>query len=341
MESICKRGGISLKFTFLEVISTRGEMTFEEFDRAFYALHSPNINNLHLLRRLAMRWLDFLGHCECDFEKRHIYVCEPLLVLLPGTGCKSAVLAGARSPEHIKRINEMKKGFESDLAIYIKSQDRDGITLPDVIKFEALEMHTLNQVAHIIKVNFTQIAPASWLLANASAGIAEYEGTFIYAPYYNLNWQCRTFNPEILHFEQGDNELLNPRLLEYTQPFTQQKIHWWILNGMSANIDRDWGRYVALRRANIKVILYDEKKQMFALPSFVPLPRILSRALTLCSGQVSKKLVLKNRLNDIPAGSVVDVYQGVPSNLAAIISGKIGQGCIPYNFILSEEGELL
>lgn len=327
----------------LEVITTRGEMSLEEFDRSFDCLYSSLIrpdSDIRKLRRRTARWLDELGHCEFDFESRKVYCCNPALVLLPGAGCQRAVLTGARVSKLVVELKEFQKQHSDELVMSINPQSRDGIPLPNLITLEAIDKELLNQAANSVKITFNGKEPIAWVIANASSSLQEYEQLLQSGAHSGLSWPCRTFDTESLCFKRGDNISASPRLNEYTNPISQQKLHRWILSNFTATIEREWGRYLTLKHADKSIFLYDKRKQLLAVPAFVPLPKLLARSATLCSGSVAKNFVCKERISGIPHGTHLDVFVSLPETIAVIIADKLCQRLMSHNFTFTEDGEI-
>lgn len=83
-------------------------------------------------------------------------------------------------------------------------------------------------------------------------------------------------------------------------------------------IDRRWGRYLALRGDDdliSNILKYDEAKSLLAVPRFVPLPWPFGRALAMCSGFVP----VPDRQSEW------DVFKDVPVSIARLIARKLGQ----------------
>jgi hypothetical protein len=75
----------------LQTISTRSRMGLDYFNDAFNTLIqlqeiSSREEDLNYLRRKTVRFLDSLGHCEFDFDRRQVFACPPVLVTLPTYG---------------------------------------------------------------------------------------------------------------------------------------------------------------------------------------------------------------------------------------------------------------
>jgi hypothetical protein len=95
-------------------------------------------------------------------------------------------------------------------------------------------------------------------------------------------------------------------------------------------VARDWGRYIILKQVEKKILNYDEEAQELQVPLWVPLPCLLARAVTLCSG-LAPMIAKSPAVGDIPEGCLVQVYSDVPVEIARIISAKTGQNIFTRN----------
>lgn len=303
----------------LEVISTRGHMSLEDFNTAFDRLVPlSEERDRSFARRDALYAFDALGHCEKDWSRQRLFACRPVLARLPAAGCPRVVLTGARTAQTVVDLRTFAKN-NPDATYLSCSPQSEG--LPDVVTVEAADEAMLSQCAVACRLPISGELPAAWTLANASGSLTDYEATLDWKIDAPLNWQQRVFDPRTFFFRRTDDpysaELLTrlPRLTEHINPITQQRDCRWTKEGFYAMIARDWGRWLALAVANEKALLYDIRRQRLAAPFSVPLPRLLARAATLCSGQASYTDIANKR----------NVYDSVPASLAELIARKCGQ----------------
>ena len=71
------------------------------------------------------------------------------------------------------------------------------------------------------------------------------------------------------------------------------------------------------------VLEYKDGDGDLAVPTGVPLPRLLARAATLCSGYVSRTEVRAGKRGDVPTR--YRVYRSVPPDVFHECAGKTGQ----------------
>jgi len=340
MEDISERGKKRMNNRLLEVISSKGKMSLEEYDKAFNYLYSDFVNNdvdIKFIRRAVLRFMEELGHCEVDYQQRRLYCCEPALVLLPGAGLRRAVLAGGRSSEYIAELRRTQNEFGKNISLEINQQSISNVPFPSLMRLEASSHEILVQFSKKIGIRTNDKAPASWVLAHTSGSVEEYEQTLSFDSYLDLNWFSRLFDIQSLCFTTRAN--INPpeKVIEYTNPTNQQKLHRWVRKDRMANVDREWGRYLALKYNNVDVLFYNERTNLLAIPAYAPLPRLLARTAAMCSGEIPKRLLIKlQSIEEMP----YDIYAGVTKAIAALIAKKVSQRLIiKRTLTITDEGE--
>lgn len=320
----------------LEVISAKGTMGLDEYDKAFDYLYFDFIDmgaDMKFIRRAILRFMEELGHCEVDYEQRRIYCCEPSLVFLPGAGMRRAVLSGGRVPE---LIVELKTISDNNLSVEISHQLFGKIPFTFQVIIEASSQEVLTQVGRKLGILVNDKAPFSWLLAHASGSIDEYEHTLSFESCSELNWFSRTFDTGSACFKTKTLTNVTSKVIEYTNPANQQKLYRFVREDKMANVDREWGRYLALKYNNVDVLIFNEKTNLLAIPAFVPLPRLLARATAMCSGKIPKRAVLQLRSS---TSMPYDIYDGVTRTIALLIAKKVGQNLIKSSLANTDEGE--
>ncbi len=328
----------------LQTISTLGRMSIESFNEAFSALYQQggiqfkeiDINNI---RHQTVRFLDALGHCEFDFDKRQVYTCPPALVTLPVSGLPVAMLTGARVPKITTMIKDFVRSNRKYVSYSIKQQKR-GYLLPPAFCIEAVSYNYLQKAAQAAYINYYLTEPASWSLVNFSDGVETIMNDLEYEKRPEINWYKQTFSTNTLVFSRYSDAEKAQRLVAYTNPVSQQRHHWIWDGERAAEVDRDWGRYIILAHESINVILYDKLSFRMAVPSTAPLPRFLARAATLCTGLAPEHARIGEKsIGGLPAGHPVDIYCAVPQPIASMISKKLSQELISYNIILGKTVE--
>lgn len=327
----------------MQTISTLGRMSIENFNEAFNALYehagiSGEEVDINYIRRQTVRFLDALGHCEFDFDKRHVFACPPAFVTLPISGLPVAILTGARIPPVVAVIKDFVRSNRDSVSYSIKQQKRKGLLLPPAVYIEAVNHESLKKVAQAAHICHYLAEPAAWSLVNFSAGIEDIVKDLKYENRADINWYKQTFSTDTLTFSRFHNTEKAQGLVTYINPVNQQRYHWIWEGDRAAEVDRDWGRYIILATKGIDVLLYDKHRQRLAVPSTIPLPRFLARAATLCTGLASVPAGIGEKPIGLPAGHPVDIYCAVPLPIANMISKKLSQELIHYNIVLDSNG---
>jgi hypothetical protein len=324
-------------------------MSINKFNATFDALCQPagisskevDLNNI---RRQTIRYLDSLGHCEFDFDsdRRQVFACPPVLVALPPYGLPKAVLTGARTPSMVRKIKDFVKGNHNSVSHSSTLQRSEHPLLPSAIYIEAVDHEYLQKVAQAAQIGCHLTAPAAWSLVNFSAGIENVGYKLVYEDRADINWLKRTFSTDALTFSKSHNTENVQGLVEYTNPQSQQKRHWIWDGNQSAEVGRDWGRYMILADKGVDVLLYDERRHQLAVPSTVPLPHFLARAAALCTGLAPATLHMgEQSIGGMPAGRPVDIYCAVPPPVATMISEKLSQNLIYHSTVPDSSGVIL
>ena len=322
----------------LEVLSTRSMMTFGEFNKAVdlfrYGMQESDASEV---RRRIARYLEELGHCEFDYSRRRVVCCKPNIAILPGPGCFSAVLTGARIPAMVNGLLRFQRQYKDRLLVDITAQQGGGFPLPDVITVITAEKDLLFHAARTVGVGCQDGVPAAWLLLHASGSLEEYYNQLTYQVSGTNSLVRREFSVRHLCFQRADKPE-GDGLMEFTDPITHKKIHIWRDSDKSVEVDRDWGRYLSLKYNKTSILLFDKIKQVLAVPSYVPMPKIIARAVTLCSGRAARKDWTITETGMVPARTPVDIYHGVPEQIAIIAAKKLGQELHIFDSNLAGEG---
>ncbi len=328
----------------LQTVSTFGRMNIENFDSAFNIVYKLAGNpggevDLYNVKRQTIRFLDSLGHCEFDFERRQVFACPPTLISIPTCGLPKAILTGARIPSMIQKIKDFIRTNKNSISYNIELQRVGLLLLPSAIFIEAIDYEYLKKVAQAAQISYDFVIPAAWSLVNFSEGIEKIMKGIRYEDKGDLDWHRRIFSTDTLTFSKSHYTEKPQGLVSYINPVSQQRLHW-IWNGNSAaEVDRDWGRYIALSDKRINVILYDERRYKLAVPSTVPLPRFLARAATMCTGLAPFPAEIGAKpIGGVPAEHPIDIYKAIPPVIAQMISKKLSQELIPHNVVGDRNG---
>ena len=76
------------------------------------------------------------------------------------------------------------------------------------------------------------------------------------------------------------------------------------------------------------------------VPLYVPLPRLLARAITMCTGMAPMIARTDEKTGAIPADYPIHIYSGVPPVIAELIARKLGQETVKVNLGNKRSGVL-
>ncbi|PVC67983.1 hypothetical protein C2I27_15245 [Priestia megaterium] len=320
----------------LSVLSVIGSIKFEKFREVYDILLKHNFDQDEQQRLLYSYYdllsdLETLGHCEVDYVNRQIYICPPSFALLPSRGLPKIILAGSRSENMIKWLIRLGNKHSDKVNVTFSEHfSTKNPLFPQLICIEAKSVGVLKKVTQGIRLEGNLKIAASWNLLAASPSINDINKSLIYNKVVEPNWKKKTFSHERLYFREFEcpDEI---KLVNYTNPISQQQYTWIWKGDKAAPIDRRWGRYTILNHYKTKIILYDQIKQRFAIPSILPLPQQLGRAATLCTGYLPRKKVLRKQVGDLPENTNITVYDGVTEFMALEISKKLDLNLLNAN----------
>jgi hypothetical protein len=308
----------------LYVISARSELSWSVYKSVFDTLASKEqlqYENVGVARAICAWNLDALAFCEFfgGSSDRKLTSVPTHLVRLPTVQPK-AVLTGARAISTLEHISAICREF----SIHISAEEQEGEIAhlcPSRFELTAERDDCFHQFAERAGITFSEV-PAAWSLAHTSGGLDEIVERLSWQEVPELTWPRMDFDINRCHFRSAPDKLRNKvRLTRYKDP-KRGTVRYCVWNErLSAQIDPDWGRYFVLRHANKNVFYCDEKKNLLLLPKTLKLPRLLNRAVALCSGILPKLLpaaMVANTCNYI-------AYEFVPELLASTIARKVGQ----------------
>ena len=200
--------------------------------------------------------------------------------------------------------------------------------LPDVITIKAFGKRTeasgernITAFANEMKIKFSQQDFIQIALQLFSAEIKEYEKellTYNETSQEDYGWARRIFNPENLSYERNESPTFDKSfsLIEYKlNEYTYYNKLW--KDGKCYSVDKNWGKYLALKQFNKHFILFDDSRKKVAIPLETPLPRLLSESIMLLSG-------LAPDFREID-GRYYRVYENIPGIFTQNLFHKLGQ----------------
>lgn len=279
------------------------------------------------------RYMDMLGHCEYFSRPRPstLLTAASCLVKLPQFDRHSFVLCGMRSASSAEEIRFAAAELRMPVEIAISSRRNfPERLLPDRITLTFQDPNDAARIASALQIGFDN-NPASWVLACFSCDVEIFEAS--------LSWRPRTLRDSELRFYAPGTSVFNPGTLEQCGPCLAQRADdpsWACLlrdNQEAVVEDLDWARFWAHREAGISCLAYDASRKLFAVPTRIPLPRILARALCLCSGNAP----MTENLGHFSRTSEVALFRDVPKEVAFKIADKLGSTLVPKTITSIEE----
>lgn len=320
----------------LYALSTKQEMSWTTFKKAFSELskrgldsHSLELEETRKFRNQTRRYLSALAHCEFIFNesKGQVYGCPPTLARIPSLGFPQAILTGvrfssgdaSRTQESVEKLQQHCKSK----GINLEQTKQPGklSLIPTRIALQAEDISELQQLANSLNFTFLDNPPA-WSVSYFSGSLQDYQQSLTWSQQRELNWEKQEFNLKNFAFQ---NNSLNSRisLRQYTHPKKSTKVYYLWKSQENVEVDLAWGKYLVFQEINKNIITYDAKKFLLAVPISAKLPKLLDRALTLCSGYIPKFVEKIPKIDKNIYG--FDIYQSVPPQIAQITSQKLGQ----------------
>jgi hypothetical protein len=324
----------------------------EEYFKAFenllnYFRISPddldNCPSIANLKRTSLQMLDYLGFLDYEYSNRKIVVNPPQLIFIPTKAGRKLILIGGRTPKLLESIILKAKEYNFIPIVEPQHESNTWYFLPDrvvIVVPEATRDRDIIQFAKDCNLVLKENPSSSFARFEYSQfGLIEFSGRIENleknmkpdSQFPGDGWICKIFNPDKLCFERAlENEIDHAfQLVEYkVNEYTFLHRLW--KNGKSYPVNKNWGRYLVLKDFGKQVIFYDNDTGLFAVPSNVPLPRLMMEGIMLCSGFVPVKVWLKIEEYE----TYWHIFDNVPSNLVYNEFQKIGQKLretkIPY-----------
>lgn len=328
--------------TLLFTISAKKDMSWPVFKEAYAYLQAAQAGGGDTAgepqeRNRAVEGLESLGHCDFYFGRDtwRVYAGPPLLARLPQAGLPAAVLAGARLPGTRQRLEEAVKKYSRQVRMRIEPQPHGWVLMPDRIVVEADSLEILDEFARSLKIAFPHEPPA-WSLLHFAASLEDVSSGLAWTAASELNWVRKDFDVQRLIFRPATDDGGGVRLSRYTSPVDTTFDHYLYRDGQQAEVDVNWGRFLALKAYERWVLWYDERRFILAVPATVPLPRLLARCMVLSSGYlpVQRPSLSSRGL----AGINMLYYRWIPPQIASLAARKLGQRLLECSLDILFEG---
>jgi hypothetical protein len=322
-------------------LTLKNVLTTEEFYDAFEFYHSKEFDisqveekfNLTKTKKSSLSFYDYTGFLDYDYETKKIVVNPPQLIFIPADQGRKVLLIGGRDASLVNLIITTAAKYKLQVEIMEQFPSNKRLLLPDAItikafgkKNEAFGEKNLIEFANNLEIKLSNNYFPQLALQLFSAKIEDYEFQLENIPDNDYGWARRIFNPENLYYEKNESQTFDKAfsLIEYKlNEYTYYNMLW--KDGKCYSVDKNWGKYLALKRFNKHIILFDKEQERVAIPVETPLPRLLSESIVLLSG-----LAPDFRRVD---GKYYRVYENIPGIFTENLFMKLGQ--YPLNRNLS------
>jgi len=331
-------GNIFLSFLTLKVTTTA-----KDFYAAFEFLHSkyfgnkPHSNNFNYskVKKASLNFFDYLGYLDYEYETKSIVVNPPQLIFIPASKGRKVLLIGGRDETLVNAIITTAPKHNLQVEITKQFQSNEDYLLPDAITIKAFGTakevfgeRNIIAFANELKIKFSSGDLVQVGLQDFCSDIDEYEKDLFATKETTLtyeDWARYIFNPDTLQLDKSFSENFDKSftMLEYRlRPWEFHHRLW--VNQKCYDIDKNWGKYVALKHQKKHVILYDRNKEKVAVPLELPLPRLLAESIMLLSGLAPVYSEIENK--------AYRVYENIPSVFIQNLFDKLKQKTIDFNF---------
>jgi hypothetical protein len=288
----------------LHLLTTKGRLTLAEFSGAYDTLwlsrhHTEQSLPTTIQKRGVMRLYAQMGFGDYGYRKEteQLTALEPTLLVLPTmtASVRRMLLTGGRTPALLQIVKEYIQHSAPEIELLITGPDdsNHALILPDTIVLQTAANNeevaknrfgTLAQACGVRYIGYNAHVPVELVLFGGS--IHQYAEKLLPNPHIARDgWRKRVFVPATLSWqdvvEGNESYKQGFHLIEYTLSDFERRYVWWV-GGLPHQVDKSWGRYLALHEAHEQVIVQDEG--MIAVPAAAPLPELLARALVLLSG---------------------------------------------------------
>lgn len=266
-------------------LSARREGSWQQFRQAVEELHSSDTEAngedndefpLHQQLRLNLERLAhvefFAASCEDGWR-----ITPPILAALPIAGGVRGVLCGARSPALRERVLRASEKLDC------KTLDLLGV--PEVIRVFAPDASALEQVSTLTGLHFQPDAPLT-ILSHLPPCDPPSRGRSTSEFPQGADWSIHEFDAVNLAWrkiERRDVQRVHFGVLRFLIHF-QRPRYFLLWRGVTFEMPRAVALYALLRRHRRAVVHYNTEVAALSVPAICRPPRLLERALVLCSG---------------------------------------------------------
>jgi hypothetical protein len=265
--------------------SARREGSWHQFRRAVDELHADeaeagaeNADEFPLHQQLRLNF-ERLAHAEfrareCEDGWR---VAPPTLAAQATNGGFRSVLCGARSSALQERLVYARKNLSCEVLT------AEGV--PDVFRFTSSDLAGLADVAAQAGIMFQADAPLALLSYLPPCKAPSRNEAPCDFP-VGADWLIHQFDAGARSWRRTDRrhvETMRFGLIRFSTTFQRDR-YFLLWKGVTFKRPRAVAIYVLLQRSGCRVLSYDPSVQTLTLPAICRPPRLLERALVLCSG---------------------------------------------------------
>lgn len=263
----------------------------------------------------AVAAMDALAHC--DQAGGIIFSAPATFAILPTPGMFRAVHCGVRNTSTVDEIKAACAMRPRDLAFEVVVGP--SAFTPSQLIVQATSIDVLSDLARSLGVALPS-APVAFQLLSIAGSVEEYLQGLQWKSQPEPNWTRTDFNATAMMFGKPTEHNGGIRLSRYWNE-RRHRVEYLIWRGAdSASVDPSWGRFAVLSAHSITAIQVSEKYFTFSVPTVLPLPPVISRALTLCAGSAPDIGTIRDR-RSYPCTT----YGGVPPDVLDSVVRKLGQ----------------
>ncbi len=308
---------------------------FDAFESVYQKRFGPDEIESHpielsRLKRWSLNYLDYMGILDYEYSTKMIVVNPPQFLLIPARSGRKVLLIGGRTPELMQKLKA--EAEKEGLHLNLEPQD-DSLSpfiLPPTVTVMGFDESDgskiegkLKKVAETCSISFNPDKLPQFRLAEFSGDIDKYKSKLTPDERFDdSGWPARIFDVDQLRFIPIDTQSINKSfsLAEYRLTEYSFKHRLWI-NGQPHVINKNWGRYMVLNYSGKEVIFNDRDKNIVAIPASLPLPRLISEAMTLFSGKAPMRKYIE--IEEIKTWFII--YENLPHIMAYNSFLKVGQ----------------
>lgn len=306
----------------LYVLSERGTTSWGVFKGLLKSLgiNAAHYETGHARPSSIARLLDGLGHCNLiqRGDSVALSIAPPCFARLPSKSPRW-VYVGHRTAIFASRLQDRFARTGVEVSEIQPVGPHAGST-PTIVVLSSEIASRIVPIAEQYSIHVDD-APAAWKLATLSAGLDQFVTSLNWQEAPELNWKKSDFDPELGLFASTPAVGGTVRLSRYVDPVKSTFRYYLWKGSVKAEADPEWGRYLVLQESSFDHLYFDSIRNLLAVASLIPLPRLLFRSAVLCAGKPPGLLASPGR----KSSGAFHVFHGVPAQIAELIARKVGQ----------------